>query len=403
MAHSLNELPDYAEEAMETIPNWLEELEHSEGAGRYRAAVDAFEPYETYSTWMARRILQFVQEEGVSEEQRTDWIEYVRGHQRENGMFHDERLERRMLIDYEDDDHLEWMDEHGHDNSHIYYMQGRSIYWIDWTTTAMGILDALGGEPKYPVPEELPEQARVEDDHDPWEAPPEKFLYDDGEEMRAYLEGLDWTDPWGASQWTGRVISRHRLAESFYDRDVDAVIDAAVDWLTEKQDPETGAWFDGDPPLHARINGIYKIWKGLLGSTDLPVQYPDSVVDLCIEALETDPRLTGIPDSLCIWDAGLVSNVALEVTDHRRDELTELAAEAMPKLEAMYRPDGAFSYTPYGSTGIFGPFKLSPAKNQSDIGGTGIVLSATAELATLCGLREEWGRHVPSESLRSDL
>jgi hypothetical protein len=407
MTRHLESLPSFVEEAKRTVPSWIEEIRHPDGSDRYRAAVDAYEPHETYSLGLLRRILTFVREDGLTETERRDWIERIADHQREDGMFRDQRLERHLLAEYDGTDHIEWLDRHGVDPEQTYsqqwprYFRGESLYWIDWTTSALSLLDSLGGEPEYPVPHELPADARVDDDRDPWDAPPRKFLYEDGEEMRKFLESLDWSDPWGASQWTGRVVSRHRLAETFFDEEADDVVEAAVEWLSSHQDPETGAWFEGDVPRYAQINGIYKIWKGLLPNADFPIQRPESVIDLCIEALESDPRLTGTPDSLCIWDVSFVLNIALDVTDYRRDEVGQLAAQALPKLEAMYRPDGAFSYTPHGSIGILAPFKLSPAKNQSDVGGTTILLSGIAELSDLCGLREEWGWHVPSESYRA--
>jgi hypothetical protein len=396
------QLPDYVQERKRTVSDWIEPLQHPEGEGRYRVALDAFEPYSMYATWTALRIREFVHgEDWLTEEQRREWAEYLRDHQREHGLFRDERLERHLLHNYESDEHVRWMERHGFDNSHTRYMRGRSIYYITWTDFTLGLLDSLGGEPKYELPDRLPESARVEDDHDPWEAPPEKFLYDDGEEMRAYLNRLDWSDPWGAGQWAGLAVARHRHAETFDDRDVDEVVEAAVDWFLDAQDPDTGAWSEGsDPPIHARINGIFKMWHAMIGEPGFSVQYPRAVIDLCLDGLREDPRLAGTPDSLCIWDAAFVLNVALSQTDYRRKEVSAAAAEKLAALEAMSRSDGAFSYTPHGSTGIFGPFKLAPAKVQSDVGGTVIVLSAVAELCDLCGLRNEWEWLVPSDEHR---
>ena len=170
------------------------------------------------------------------------------------------------------------------------------------------------------------------------------------------------------------------------------IIDAAVRWLTERQDPETGAWSDGsDVALNCLINGIFKIWIEVLPVADLPVQYPERVVDLCIRGLTESPALTGTPDACSIFDVALVLDVALRYCDHRRDEVAQLAAAALPSFGPMVRPDGAFSYGPQGSLRSHGGLALAPVKDQSDAAGTAIICSAIALLCNLCGLRDELG------------
>ena len=176
------------------------------------------------------------------------------------------------------------------------------------------------------------------------------------------------------------------------DEKADDIICAAVNWLIKNQNPKTGAWSDdSDIPLHNLINGIFKIWIQVLPIANLPVQYPEQVIDLCIKGICEDANIKDTPNGCTIFDVALVLDIALHFTDHRCDEVAELAKAALLWLEPMVRPDGAFSFVPNHSLANHGGLVLAPVKNQSDVVGTALICNTIALLCNLCGLREELG------------
>jgi hypothetical protein len=150
--------------------------------------------------------------------------------------------------------------------------------------------------------------------------------------------------------------------------------------------------------LNVLVNGIFKIWIQAIPAANFPVQYPEKVIDLCLRALREDSALVNTPDACSIFDVALVLDTALHFSDHRRDEVAELAAQALPRLEPLYRDDGAFSYGPDGSLASHGGLHLAPVKMQSDAPGTAITVNAISLLCNLCGLREELGWTPTTES-----
>ena len=359
-------LPTWLADAKASVPRWLEQVRHPDGPGRYRFAVDAYEPYDLDSSCMAENIRMTLI--GMPPDaERAAWVEYLRGLQRpEDGLLVDERMERHIVTKH-------------------YRPTEEEVFTVRRWTSRNGLTTILelGGRPRYPIAHQecFRDRAAVED----------------------YLENLHWHNPWGAGSWAGAVIWFHRVNQMMGDEHAGEIVQAAVEWLLRRQNPETGAWSDGsDVRLNVLVNGIFKIWIQAIPGAGFPVQYPERVVDLCLRAMREDSQLSGVPDACSIFDVALVLDTALRFCDHRRDEVAELAAGYIPRFESLLRADGAFSYGPAGSLAIHGGLHLAPVKAQSDAPGTAINCSALALLCNLCGLREELG-WVPTTESRMGL
>jgi len=355
-------LPDWLKAAQHTVPQWIRKVGHDDGPGRYRFALDAFEPYDLDSSCLAA-VTRLNIEGMLPEAERREWADYLLGMQEPTeGWLVDKAMERHIVTKEK-------------------CPTAEEVFAVHHWTTRNGLTTVieLGGRPRYPIAH--------------------KERFHTREETEAYLTGLDWHTPWGAGSWAGALIWYHRINQMLGDESASVVIGAAVDWLARRQDPDTGAWSDGsDVRLHRLLNGIFKVWIQAIPASDFPVQYPEKVIDLCLRALREDPALVNTPDACSIFDVALVLDVALHLCDHRRDEVAELAVQALPRLEPLYREDGAFSYGPGGSLASHGGLQLAPVKMQSDAAGTAIVVSAISLLCNLCGLCEEIGWTPTTES-----
>lgn len=351
----MSHLPDWLLAARESIPRWLQSLQHPSGPGRYRFATEAYEPYDLDSTTMAyntRSALGLP----LSEAEREGWIAYLLGLQRpKDGLMIDEGMERHIITG-----HGQPTDE--------------EVANVRRWTTRNGIMTlmGLGGRPQVPLQHQ------------------EAFT--SAEEIVRYLEGLHWHNPWGAGSWAGAVLIFQRYNELLGDARAGDIIAAGLQWLLDRQDPQTGAWSDGsDVPLHVLINGIFKVWIQAIPFVNMPVQYPERVIDLCLRGLAESPHLRDTPDACSIFDVAYVLDVALRHTDHRRDEVAAVASRSFDGFQALLQPDGAFSYGPGGSLASHGGLHLAPVKPQADVTGTALCCNALSLLANISGLQDELG------------
>lgn len=352
----MSDLPAWLLEAKETVPAWLASLRHSSGPGRYRFATEAFEPFDLDSTTMAYNLRCTLAQPPEGEE-RSGWSEYLCGLQRaEDGLMIDEGMERHIITQHE-------------------RPTAEEVANVRRWTTRNGIMTllGLGGRPPYRL-------THGEAFHTP-------------AEIVQYLEGLHWHNPWGAGSWAGAVIIFQNLNRLMGDEAAGEIMAAGVDWLLKRQEPDTGAWSDGkgETALHVLINGIFKVWIQVLNITDMPVQYPEAVVDLCLKGFAESPALRDTPDACSIFDVAYVLDIALRHTDHRREEVAAVTARCFEGFRELLRPDGAFSYGPTGCLQSHGGLHLAPPLDQADITGTALCCNALSLLANLCGRRESLG------------
>lgn len=358
----MSELPAWMQEIRETLPGWIEAVAHPSGYGRFRFAVDAYEPYDLDSSRLAMHAI-YTTGHGPggglpTAEQKQEWADYLTGLQRE---------EDGLLVDPA-------MEAHAGKDGNPPTDEER--YKVRWFTSRNGLLslDFIGGKPKYPL-------RIAESMHTP-------------ESIVQYLNDLHWHNPWGAGSWAGGTVVFQYLNASWGDGTAKANLEAAVRWLEAAQDPVTGAWPKGSPAEPYRlINGIFKIWLQVLPISDMKVQYPEKVIDLCFRGVAECPQLQGTPDACSIFDMALVLATALYFTDHRRDEVMELARKYLEgdAFIPLMRPDGGFSYCPGQSLERHGGLHLAPVKDQSDAAGCSLVTEAVALLAHLAGWRDAFG------------
>lgn len=354
----MSTLPAWLHDVKRTLPLWLAQVKHPSGPGRYRYALDAYEPYDLDSSCMLENALLVTQGMPPAEE-RKGWVDYLGSLQ---------------------DPAEGWMIDKGMDK-HIISEQTppteNEIFMVRKWTTRNGLttMVELGGRPKYRV-------AHKECCRTP-------------AEMERLLAGFNWKSPWSAGSQAGSAVWFHEINRLAGDPEAGPVVKAAVDWLARRQDPATGFWSDDSAgiPLHNLVNGIFKIWITTIPAAGLPVQYPEKVIDLCIRAIREDRFVCASTDACNIFDVALVLDTALRFCDHRRDEVAELAFAALPAFERTLREDGAFSMGGEGEVCLqnHGGLRLAPAKRQSDAPGTGILVNALALVCNLCGLRKELG------------
>lgn len=394
-------LPDFLQKAKQTVPEWIRKVQAPSGAGRYRFALDAYEPYDLDSSCMIENT-RLVIEGMPPESERLQWIEYLCSLQdSETGLLIDPAMERhicgilpdgKISVPVPDTHHQrrlmkEFIRRPGMER-HILVPDSTAgpneISQVRGWTTRNGLttIIELGGCPHHMLSQEHGFSKTTGAIEGP------SGLLKKPEDAVNYLSRLTWDDPrgWGAGSWAGSLLWYHRLNQMLGDETAEEIIRAGVKWLTEKQDPTTGCWSDlNKVRLNTAVNVVFKIWLQAIPSVKFPVLYPERIVDLCIRALREDSALINTPDACSIFDVALVLDTALHFCEHRREEVAELAAAALPRLEPLYREDGGFSYGADGSLITHGRLNLAPVCMQSDAAGTAIAVNAVSLLCDLCG------------------
>ena len=207
------EIPDYLYRLKESIPAWMEKLEHPGGIGRYRLALEAYLPYDTLSSSMAHCVLSITQAEHPylrDTEQAHAWADYLLSYQQEDGHIVDEAQEKLMLGGKDGEPPSEKMQ--------LDHRRGQ-------TRNLLYIAYRLGRLPRYPQTH--------------------KDGFRNADDLVAWLEGLHWQNPWGAGSWASAALSFQFFNKLLGDEDSAALIEVGRQWLMERQDPETGTWSDG--------------------------------------------------------------------------------------------------------------------------------------------------------------
>ncbi len=129
-------LPTWMDQLNRTLPDWLSQVAHLEGPGRYRFALDAYEPYDLDSSAMALNIVQTTGARRPDEADRQAWSDYLTSLQRESdGLMIDAGMERHIIAKEADKP------------------TDTELANVRRWTTRNGLITVLGlgGRPRYPL------------------------------------------------------------------------------------------------------------------------------------------------------------------------------------------------------------------------------------------------------------
>ncbi len=215
---------------------------------------------------------------GVSDAERTAWIEFIRAQQRPDGRY-------RHITK--------------HIATHAF-------------CHATGALNMLGGKHKY-------EPKLLE-------------KYRDIERMDAWLAGIDWRRPWGASHdiWGAGVPLACTPSTP------DTWREALFDWLNREVDPKTGMWRRGVPDVGALelLGGAFHIWP-IYAALERDLPYPERVIDHVLGMRKPNGSFDG-GFGYGNMDGVWVLAYLMERTGHRRDEVREALRKNIAGLMKAY-------------------------------------------------------------------
>lgn len=162
-----------------------------------------------------------------------------------------------------------------------------------------------------------------------------------------YFESLEWKNPWSDSNYVMFVLSNLVLeVELFGRKDLLLVLNAALDWLDERQSAETGLW---SGPIRVDLRNAmaatfhFTFYYFYLGRE---IRYPDKIIDSCLKlqghhGFFTE-RFSG--GHCCIdYDAADLLVKARALTSHRSDEVRDSLGQLHKAVSQLQNGDGGFA------------------------------------------------------------
>lgn len=247
--------------------------------------------------------------DAIPKSSRQEWITYIQGFQKENGLFLDPMIETPLANE------VDWWG------------------WRHLTLHALMALAALGGsaEKRFEILRPFKKKGYIS----------------------TWLESRKWRlDPASVSN----EIQNHAVMLQ-YARDFqgepwceDSLRDMFA-WLDKKQDPKTGLWGECFNNKHLLSNGVqtgYHIW--LLYFYDRrPIHYVDRIIDSCL-ATQNKCGGFGIPlnSSACEDIDSIDPLVRFSfVTDYRQEDVQQALEQSLPWIFVNANPDGGWVFRRY--------------------------------------------------------
>ena len=202
--------------------------------------------------------------------------------------------------------------------------------------------------------------------------------------VQHYLEGLDWTKPWGAASHFSHLL--FFLAHSELEQK-NVLIDVAIEWTNRVQDKQTGCWFHGRTTLQQKINGAMKVITGFKAANRMSIRYPERLIDLALEARNDRQACDH-------FNVIYVLKYADEATDssYRHSEIRQFALDRLSQYQRQYWPEsGGFSYFLGKANDIYYNAAVSRGLPEPDIHGTVMFLWGIALISQILEIDKQLG------------
>lgn len=180
--------------------------------------------------------------------------------------------------------------------------------------------------------------------------------------LNNWLNGLFATkDMWSASNHIMNMVTLMQYARDYMKDDkANPYIQYILDWLEEKQNPETGMWhnvpINSERALHTAIRGAYHYYP-LFIYENRPIPYQEKVIDHILKSQNSwggfEEELT--PSGACEDIDALDPLIRFTLnTQHRKEEVDLAVKRAMYWVMTNWNRDGGFTFMPltpheYGS------------------------------------------------------
>ena len=208
----------------------------------------------------------------------------------------------------------------------------------------------------------------------------------------SFLEGLDWSHPWGAgSHFSHLLFFLHMNRRFFGDQfpESETLVQKAVAWVNRLQSSDDGCWYATSAvSLQEKINGAMKILTGLHAAEIVNFQHVEKLIDTCLLAVNDAEASSNLNIVYVLYACSLVDS------SYRREEVRNFLLERLRLYKEFYRPDqGGFSFHRDRANDVYYGKKITRGLDEADIHGTTLFVWGVALVEKILG--EGPGFRVP--------
>lgn len=207
------------------------------------------------------------------------------------------------------------------------------------------------------------------------------FWREEGE-IEEYLGNLNWKNPWSAGSHFSHLLFFIRNSDL---ENRERLIDFAINWVDNLQNPTDGSWYKGTPNLQQKVNGAMKIVTALKVTGRMSFQYPRKLIDLCLSA-------TNNKDACDNFNVIYVLHYANKVAgnSYRVGEIKRFALKRLQIYRRYYFPEiGGFSFLLSKTNVYYYGAKITKGLNEPDIHGTCMFLWGISIIAQILDVNKE--------------
>jgi len=207
-------------------------------------------------------------------------------------------------------------------------------------------------------------------------------------EINRYLSKLNWEKPWSAGSHFSHLL--------FFLKNSNLVgkgnlIDYAISWLNEIQNPEDGAWYKGKPNLREKINGAMKVISGLKAANKTNFNYPEKLIDLCLSAKNDKHACDNFNIIYVLKHANELLN-----SNYRHEEIKKFALQRLNIYKKYYYPKiGGFSFFLGKANDKYYGAKITKGLNEPDIHGTCMFLWGISIISQILDIKLKYKEQIP--------
>jgi hypothetical protein len=217
------------------------------------------------------------------------------------------------------------------------------------------------------------------------------------------LEAQPWDSrAWSSGSWADMVGTALRWNVARGVPGAKGAAEAVFGWLLTRADPRTGMWgsVELNDGLLQVVNGFYRASRGTFAQFDVPLPYPERVIDTVLQHTRNPALFAATNQNACnVLDVAHPLWLARKQTAYRSAEITALATRLLD--------DALGRWTDGQGIGFQAPHPASPALGRRVPGlqGTEMWLAILWLLSDLVGISElvgyrPRGVHRPEPAVR---
>ena len=213
------------------------------------------------------------------------------------------------------------------------------------------------------------------------------------EEIKKFIEGLDWKNPWGAGSHVSHLLfflySNYILFDVNSDK-VEELISYVLNTINRHQQAD-GGWYERgeDVPTYQKINGAMKILTAYEACERNSFSYTEKLIDLCLSTVHDGNACNNLNVIYVLYRCSLK-------TEYKADEIRDYCIRCLDIYKRHYWSTyGGFSFYERRANDVYYGARISKGLPEPDIHGTVLFLWGIALISHICDLAKVIKLKIP--------